>query len=224
MKLNPSEHFRRLVEKSVAATGQDFSSAWRAVAKANPDAAALMSAYGRSRRTVVFLNSKELQKSTPGRSESRKQIAHFVNEKMQGGLSYSVAYNAVVREHPELFGGLQFVNVSNNPLQPDKNATGESSPAQSDSTASATSNVPVASPQMLALFRLPANTSQAEFSAGYSGNGNTLAPINPAKICAGLCAYWQTQKSLDYDQAIQECKTRYPDLWSFVELLAAQPV
>jgi hypothetical protein len=224
MKLNPSEHFRRLVDKTVALTGLNFGNALRAVSKSNPDAATLMSAYGRTRQTVVLLNSRELQKITPGRSETRKQIAQFVNEKMQAGMSHPVAYNALAREHPELFGGLQFVNVTSNPLQRNKNSAGDPTPAQSGSTASAAGSVPVASPQMLALFRLPTNTSQAEFAAAWDGNGNTLAPINPAKIFAGLCTYWQKEKSLDYDQAIQECKQRYPDLWSFVELLAAQPV
>jgi hypothetical protein len=289
MKLNPSEHFRRLVHSRALSGRVTFSSAWNAVARENPDAATLMCAYGRTRQQVVFFNSQELQKSARASDADTKQFSQFVNEKTRAGMSYTMAFKATAREHPELLGNPRFVQINKRPsasvgdvstdspamaakatitrkFQADQKASASAGPdkrlakfvnekvkagwahgaaysaairehpelgkpqfvnvddsaARSTMSAPAAGAMPVKSPAMLAIFKLPVNVSQAEFAAAWEGNGNTLSPLNPAKIFAGLCAYWQKEKPLDYDQSIQECKRLYPDLWAFVELLAAQ--
>ena len=184
-----------------------LSEAWRITAAANPTASILMSAFGRSRQTVQFFNSRQATKLTPEKAEAKKTFATFVNEKQKIGLNYGTAYNAAAREHPAVFaamsgsGQVQFVN-----------------------TASSNGNPPAASSQLKKLFWLPEHVTQEQFEAGFKGNGSTLSPLNPAKIFAGIAELTQKQRGGEYDQAIAQTKAGFPDLWAAVELLSKEPV
>ena len=96
-----------------------LSEAWRITAGAHPDAAILMSAFGRTRQTVQFFNSRQAAKRTPEKAQARTQFMQFVNEKQKRGLSYGPAYNAAAREHPDVFAAMsgsaavQFANANN---------------------------------------------------------------------------------------------------------------
>ena len=74
-----------------------LSEAWRITAAANPTASILMSAFGRSRQTVQFFNSRQATKLTPEKAEAKKTFATFVNEKQKIGLNYGTAYNAAAQ-------------------------------------------------------------------------------------------------------------------------------
>ena len=160
-----------------------------------------MSAVGRTRQSVQFFNSRELEKTTPEKSSAGQQLAKFANEKMKSsGLPYGKAWNAVCVEHPDLAAAM----AGNNGVQ----------------FANDAGAVPVAAPQIKAIFRLPPTCSQEEFAAAWHGNGDTLTPLNPGKCFAGLVDYLQTKRSLDYDAAINAAKTAYPALWELVELIS----
>jgi len=164
-----------------------------------------MSAFGRSRQTVQFFNSREARKATPEKTQTKKQFFQFVNEKEKTGLPYNVAYNAAAREHPDLVavmaGGarVQFVNAADG-------------------------SAPVGSPQFKTLFWLPADATQEQFEAAWIGNGSTASPLNPAKIFAGLVDLAQKKSNLDNDAAIAQVKAAFPRLWEAVELLSKEPV
>lgn len=100
--MNPSEHWTQLVNKIMAQTRCGHSEAWRITASAHPDAATLMSAYGRSRNTVQFFNSREAGKSTPEKAKATKEFYEFVNEKEKSGQSPVAAYQSAAREHTDL--------------------------------------------------------------------------------------------------------------------------
>lgn len=181
--MNPSQHWTQLVNKIMSQRSCGYSEAWRITAAANPDAATLMSAAGRSRQTVQFFNSRQAKKSTPEKTQAKNQFFQFVNEKQNSGLSYNMAYAAAAREHPDLIammaGGarVQFANAANG-------------------------SAPVGSPQFKTLFWLPADATQEQFEAAWIGNGSTASPLNPAKIFAGLVDLAQKKGNLDNDAAI----------------------
>lgn len=199
--------------------------AWRITAEAHPAAVTLMSAVGRTRQSVQFFNSRELEKTTPEKSSAGQQLAKFANEKMKSsGLPYGKAWNVVCAEHPDLAtamagnNGVQFANAAGGAVDDIRKQAANLRGDQSFSNAAGT--VPVAAPQLKAIFRLPLSCSQEEFAAAWHGNGDTLAPLNPGKCFAGLVDYLQTKKSLDYDAAINAAKTAYPALWELVELIS----
>jgi hypothetical protein len=205
MNTSPAEHWRQLVAKTMSQRNCTHQQAWLLTAAAHRDSATLMSASGRSRNTVQFFNSRQAAKSTPEKVAAKKEFYQFVNEKTKLGLSYTAAYNGAALEHPDLVAtmaggaGVQFVNTADG-------------------------NAPVGSPQFKRLFWLPANASQEQFAAAWTGNGSTASPLNPAKIFAGLVELAQKQSSLDYDAAIARCKSDFPELWAAVELLSKEPV
>ena len=197
-----------LVNQTMTQRHCTHSEAWRITSAAHPGAAILMSAAGRSRKTVQFFNAREAQKSTPAKTAAKKQFQQFVNAKEQAGLHPTAAYNAAASEHPDLVATMagaaraQFVN---------------------DATAAGTT--PVGSPGFKALFWLPASCTQEQWAAAWIGNGSTAIPLNPAKIFAALVELAQKQtSSLDYNGAIARCKSDFPDLWNAVELLSKEPV
>jgi len=204
---NPSQHWTQLVNRTMSQRSCGHSEAWRITAAAYPDAATLMSACGRTRQTVQFFNSRLAAKSTPQKTEAKRQFMQFVNEKQQVGLNYGTAYNAAARAHPDVFaamsggGQVQFVNTASNNGIP-----------------------PAASSQLKKLFWLPEHTTQEQFEAGFKGNGSTLSPVNPAKIFAGIVELTQKQRGGEYDQALAQTKAAFPDLWDAVELLSKEPV
>jgi hypothetical protein len=203
--MNPSQHWTQLVNQTMLQRRCGHSEAWRITAEAHPTAAALMSAFGRTRSSVSFFNSKIASELTPEKAKLGKEFMVFVNERMQNGLPYNQAYNAVLRDHPEFRAesgvstSAQFANSKEGPA-------------------------PVAGPQLKVIFRLPANCSQEEFEAAWHGNGDTVAPINPGKIFAGLVEYVQKLKSLDYEAAITAAKTAYPNLWDLVARIADEKI
>ncbi|MGD0206392.1 MAG: hypothetical protein ABSC89_02135 [Verrucomicrobiota bacterium] len=203
--MNPSQHWTQLVNQTRATRHRNYSDAWRITAGAHPDAATLMGAFGRSRQTVQFFNSRQAAKPTPEKGRAQKEFFQFVNEKTRSGLSPHAAYNAAAREHPDLIatmaGGasVQFVNTADG-------------------------SAPVGSPQFKKLFWLPATATQEQFAAAWVGNGSKAQPLNPAKIFAALVELAQKQGTPDYDAAIARCKSDFPDLWAAVELLSKEPV
>jgi hypothetical protein len=205
--MNPSQYWTQLVNKIMSQRNCGHSEAWRIAAGANPDAATLMSAFGRSRNTVQFFNSRQAAESTPGKDQSQRQFARFVNEKQKNGLNYGAAYNAAAREHPDVFAAMsgstraQFANADAN-----------------------NGNPPAASSQLKKVFWLPEHATQEQFEAAFKGNGSTLSPLNPAKIFAGIAELTQKQRGGEYDQAIAQTKAAFPELWAAVELLSKEPV
>jgi hypothetical protein len=203
--MNPSKRWVTLVNRTLSQRNCTYSEAWRITAGAHPDDALLMSAYGRSRQTVQFFNSREAQKMTPERTRARKQFGEFVNEKVAAGLNCSQAYNAAAREHPDTVAtmagtpSVQFVNANDG-------------------------NTPVGSPQFKTLFWLPADAPQETFAAAWVANGSTASPLNPAKIFAGLVELAQKRGLLGYDAALAQAKAGFPRLWEAVELLSQEPV
>ena len=204
--------------------------AWHITSAAHPDAATLMSAFGRSRNTVQFFNSREAKKSTPEKANAKKEFWQFVNEKTKSGVHPVAAYNDVGREHPDLIAAMQdnagfdFVNSNSkrDPVQHlRKIAQGHRGQFTNVTGDGAT---PVGSPQFNRLFYLLATATQEQFSCAWIANGSTASPINPAKIFAGLVELAQKQSSLDYDAAIARCKSDFPDLWEACELLSKEPV
>ena len=204
MKTTPSQHWVSLVNQTMSRQRCSYVQAWRSAAEAHPAAAALMSAFGRTRQSVQFFNSRVVEKNTPEKQPAGKQLAQFVNEKTKSGMPYGRAWNKACAEHPELVAavnrGLTLIGDLDNAA------------------------VPVAAPHLKAIFRLPTTCSQEEFAAAWHGNGDTLAPINPGKCFAGLVDYLQTTKSLDYDAVINAAKTAYPDLWAMVEVISKQEI
>lgn len=203
--MNPSQHWIQLVNQTMSQRPCSHSQAWLITGRAHPDAAALMSAFGRSRQTVSFFNSRRARQVTPEKQEAEKSFSKFVNERMRNGLSYGQAYNAVFRDHPDLeakmygSGTAQFVNSNDG-------------------------NPPAATSDIKKLFWLPPHATQDQFEAAYKGNGSTLTPLNPGKIFAALVELTQKQRGIEYDPAIAQTKAAFPDLWNAVELLAKEPV
>jgi len=205
MNTSPTEHWRQLVAKTMSQRSCGLSEAWRITSGANPDAAILMSAFGRSRQTVQFFNSRQAAKATPEKDRAKKEFYQFVNEKTQHGLSYVAAYNSAAREHPDLIAamaggaGVQFANTKDG-------------------------KAPAATAMLKKLLYLPESATEEHFQAAFQGNGSTLSPQHPAKIFAALTDLTQKKIGGDYDTAIAQTKAAFPELWSAVEKLSAEPV
>lgn len=203
--MTPSQHWTQLVSKTMSQRTCGHSEAWRITADAHPDTAILMSAFGRTRQTVQFFNSRQARKGTPEKVLARKQFMEFVNEKQNKGLDYGTAYNAAARAHPDVFAamsgsvGVQFANTNDG-------------------------KAPAASAMLKKLFWLPESATDEHFQTAFTGNGSTLSPQNPAKIFAALTDLTQKKSGGDYDTAIAQTKSAFPDLWAAVELLAKEPV
>ena len=230
MKTNPSQHWVSLVNQTMLRQRCTHVQAWRIAAEAHPAAATLMSAFGHTRLSVQFFNSRTVEKGTPEKASAGKQLAKFANEKVKSnGLPYGQAWNAACAEHPELATAMagnarvQFANAGGDPLQSIHRAAANLGRGGS-AFSNAAGALPVASPQIKAIFRLPQTCSQEEFAAAWHGNGDTLAPVNPGKCFSGLVDYHQAKKSLDYDAAINAAKAAYPDLWELVELISKQAI
>ncbi|MEI7534127.1 MAG: hypothetical protein WCK57_07120 [Verrucomicrobiae bacterium] len=228
-KITPSLHWIQLVNQTMTARRCTHAQAWRITADAHPAAATLMSAIGHTRQSVQFFNSRVMGKAPQDKREAGKQLAKFANEKTKSGLPYGQAWNAACAEHPKLAMAMeasvevQFANAGSDPVEGIRQqAAGLSRGGLSFSNAGGA--VPVAAPQLKAIFRLPPTCSQEEFAAAWHSNGDTLAPINPGKCFAGLVDYHQTKKSLDYDAAINAAKTAYPALWELVELISKEAI
>jgi hypothetical protein len=233
--MNPSEHWTQLVNQTLLHRRCGLAEAWRLTAAVHPEAATLMSAFGRTRQSVQFFNSRIANEITPDKKQAGSQLAKFANEKMKSsGLPYGQAWNKACAEHPELaatISGNVVVQFANDTAKPDatdrardhirKMAAADFGGAKFLNMAG---GVPVAGHQVKAIFRLPQTCSQDEFAAAFHGNGDTLAPVNPGKIFAALVEYVQKKKSLDYNAAITAAKAAYPGLWDMVEAISNEKI
>jgi hypothetical protein len=203
--MNPSLHWTQKVNQTMSQRSCGYGEAWRITAAANPDAATLMSAAGRSRQAVQFFNSRQAAKSTPEKDRAKKEFYQFVNEKTQYGLSHTAAYNSAAREHPDLIAAMaggavvKFANTNDG-------------------------KAPAATAMLKKLLYLPENATEEHFQAAFQGNGSTLSPQHPAKIFAALTDLTQKKSGGDYDTAIAQTKAAFHELWSAVEKLSAEPV
>jgi hypothetical protein len=218
--MNPSTEWAALVTATMNKHRITYSEALRVCKAERPDFVVLMSAYGRSRNTVQFFNSRYAQKITPDRLIARKQLSQFVNEKVAQGLSYPMAMDAATREHPEIYAA---THSNQGPGYVKIGMPGEKNNAQFTNDGEMPSPV-VASPKMKFMFWLDANAPQDVFEAAWKGNGSVPSPLNPAKIFAGLVDYAKQKNNLSTDEAIAQVKAAQPRLWEACEALSKYPV
>ena len=187
-------------------------------AKAYPNFYTLVQAAGRTRQTVVFLNSK-LAHGTPLKTaEDRKRFNQFVNEALGAGLPYDLAHSRATRQAGPMTG-LKHVKITM-PGQLGRRDTTRPQFSNADST----NNPPIGNEQMMGLFFLPKGTSVAEFLAAWEANGGKATPIDYAKIFDGLVQLDKSPAGGAYQDSLDRCKDKYPDLWSAVDALSKMPV
>ena len=165
------------------------------------DIALLASACSKTLASVQFLNSR-LANIRGNKAELREQLQKDVQRTMESDhCSYGVAWNRCASK------SALFTNSS------DLDAV--------RAAASGGGGLPTITPEILSLFRLPADTSAEEWKAAWTGNENDATAIHYGKIFEALVSLTQSQKGSPVDQAVEPTKERFPILWSAVEQLAA---
>jgi hypothetical protein len=202
-QMTPNEHFKKLIAQTMAQRQCSHAAAWILVAKTNSAAAVLSSACGRSARTVEFFNARRGIKVDGDKLDARRQRQRFISEKVRAGQPFQMAYDAVAREHPDLFGGrsasAQFTNATD-------------------------AEPPAATKMLKKLLFLPESATEEHFRTAFKGNDSRLSPQHPGKIFAALTDLNQGKTGSDYDSAIGKTKSEFPDLWRAVQGLSACPV
>jgi hypothetical protein len=217
--MKPSTEWAAMVTATMNKNRIPYSAAWQTCRGEHPDWWVLVSASGRSAKTVEFFNSREVQKITPEREDARKQFSQFVNEKMNEGLPYQVAFNKAAREHPEVYAA----SHSNQGLGHVKIIMPGQSKAQFSNDGEMPA--PIFSPQLKYLFWLPTDATKEEAEAAWTGNGSVTHPLNPAKIFAALVGLAKAKNSsLSNDAAIAQVKARASRLWEAVTALSNEPI
>jgi hypothetical protein len=77
--MTPSQHWTQLVNLTMLQRRCGLSEAWRITASAHPAAAMLMSAFGRTRASVSFFNSRLPSEFAPGEAATGKPILKTVS-------------------------------------------------------------------------------------------------------------------------------------------------
>jgi len=220
-QLNPASQWSSQVAKTMTQRNCSHGEATRLTAAAYPDFFTLVQAYGRTRSTVVFLNS-QLAHGTPLQGkEDRHRLNQFVNANLEAGLPPAAALGKAYRDHPELVSEKQFVNIVM-PGQIGRVGKGKMQFVNDDAPAG--KGAPVGNEKIMALFFLPNTASADEFNAAWDANGGVASPIDYAKIFDGLTQFDMKQNGGTYDQAIARCKVQYAQLWDAVDVLAKMPV
>ncbi|MDR3459423.1 MAG: hypothetical protein P4N60_18505 [Verrucomicrobiae bacterium] len=226
--MNPSLHWAQLVKRVMSEKRCNYSGAWRLAAAAHPDAATLMSAFGRTRQQASFFNSRGNHQTTPQKAEAGKKLAKFANEKVKPGMPYGQAWNAACRDNPEWAAAFDGGTPQARPGW-DQTARGHIAQvgragARSQFANATAGTAPAATSEIKKLFWLPDHATQDQFEAAFKGNNSALSPLSPGKIFAALVELTQTQRGIDYDAAIAQTKAAFPDLWKAVQLLAQEPI
>jgi hypothetical protein len=176
-----------------------MQAAWVQASKLYPDVGILIRATGATRQSVIqFCNSKIFHSSPSNEIENRRQMHQKIEQEMKTAhCTYDVAFNRV---YP------QFANEAPDPNQIQTQAGAD--------------GLPVLGPQLRALFRLPVDTTQAEWVAAWKANLEKTSPINFGRVCDAICEVAQREKGLSYEDALRATKSRFPDLWATVSEMA----
>lgn len=204
--MTPSKAWLSMVHATIDNARCSFAEAWNSTARQHPDLAILVRACGATQQSVIFFsNTRALGKQEAVRKhQAREKFLGAVHARQESvKCDYQTAYNWAMKTRAELFNEMER-----------KPASEEAYPGV----------VPARSPQVTKMFRLPMDTTQAEWSAAWKGNGSSMALFDPGKIFAALVEQIQADKDLDYSAAVQAAKSRFPDLWFEVQALAKQKV
>ena len=157
--MNPAQNITQEINRTMLQRNCSYGEASRLISEAYPDLVILVKASGASRRAIQFFNEKS---NAPARQEARKKSAEFINELMEQGHSYDVAFKKVHQEHPELMGpsAQQFVKISH----PKAGTQGGAQFANAEKDA-----CPIGSPQYKRTFLLPAAAHEERNSNAHGG-------------------------------------------------------
>jgi hypothetical protein len=197
--MNPSNYCKQLVaETQIQSPGLSPNDAWNLAARAYPEAFTLAAACGLTDQQISFWNEREAAKqAAPGKLAARDKFLDLVHGRMEEvHCDYDRAWAWAQRHHVECFNEM----------------TAAQKPAQFTNEAPA-----VFGPQLKALFRLPADSTQEECRAAWDGNGDIASPFNPGKVFAALVSLFMKAKLPQESAAIKYCRERFPQLWEAVE-------
>jgi hypothetical protein len=209
MKTTPGQYFFRIVTERMLAKKIPHAEATRQIAAEQPDLATLVSAFGRSRRTIIEFNNSLDRGETAAEG---KKTPRFVEIVTHGKAAHRGATEFANSAEPK--PAPSFVQVV---MPGDIGRRAQFDNSTNDAC-------PMVNPRHCALFFLPPNTTQETYAAAFAGNGNTISPVNPAKIFAALVEFTQEQKKADHAAALAQVKTKFPNLWNAVETVSKLPV
>ena len=219
--MNIQKFWTSTVERIVIDSRCSHADAWRAAAKTYPDAAILMRATGQTRQMVQFFNSR-LGTNPEQLAASRREFLNEVDTQMKRtGVSHNVAFFSVSNRKPQGLKSVRITYPGQKSSRPEFANAGTSFVGEKmDGANQGANGVPVASPQLKALFRMPQSITDDTWAAAWAGNGNVASPVNFGRIFDAVCELVQKKTGSDYETALRDTKIVLPDLWAAVDQLS----
>lgn len=183
-----------------------------------PGVRTILAALGKTKGSIAFLNSKIARAGcspSPDRLQERIQQYRDAHH-----CDYDTAFRAVYAAHFANSSAEKPVSATGpvediKALLPSLGSAGDLRKVLA--AASGSSGVPAPTAGLLSLFRLPADTTSAEWARAWDGNGSSVSPVNYGAIFMALVELTQAQRNGDLEANILPTQQRFPALWDAVE-------